>query len=139
MPQIAGPCPHAIQMPTLPLSPHTPAQQANKQFRQDNAYKYFGYPDFCKFMASDNDFFLLRRFGELNSRVLLKMQFEIMKLEKALNSLDQEIMNDPDPDKRNDSFAWDFFWDPTNNCGKSGFERKRILDQLQMQLKEYSE
>ena len=41
-------------------------------------------------MASDNAFFVLRRFGTLNTRVLLAMQDEIVELEDKLNFMDEE-------------------------------------------------
>lgn len=138
MSQNSNPTSHIIQMQNLPPSPHTLAHQADEQFKRDHAYKYFGYPNFCKFMASDNDFFLLRRFGELNSRVLLKMQFEIMKLENQLQFLDKKIMDDTDPGERNDSFQWDESWNPNNKSFNSGLNRKQLLDELQRLLKEYS-
>jgi hypothetical protein len=41
-------------------------------------------------MASDQAFFILRRFGTLNTRVLLAMQDEIVELEDRLNFMDEE-------------------------------------------------
>lgn len=81
-------------------------------------------------MASDNDYFLLHCFGELNSRVLLKMHFQIMRLEEGLDFLDKKIMNDEQLDERNDSFAWDESWNPRTKSGTSEFDRKRLLDEL---------
>jgi len=128
-----GSATHAIQMQNRAKGHHTVEQQADEIFRRNHAYKYYGYPDFCRFMASDNDFFLLRRFGELNARVLLKMQFEIARLEKTLIALDAECREHPDPDERNYSFAWD------EGSAKFGHTRLGILEKLQPLLKEYSE
>lgn len=41
-------------------------------------------------MASDQAFFILRRFSTLNTRVLLAMQDEIVELEDRLNFMDEE-------------------------------------------------
>jgi hypothetical protein len=41
-------------------------------------------------MASDQAFFIVRRFGNLNTRVLLAMQDEIAALEEHLNFMDEE-------------------------------------------------
>ena len=40
-------------------------------------------------MASDDDFFVVRRFGELSARVLLRMQDRIVVLEEDLQRMDQ--------------------------------------------------
>jgi hypothetical protein len=108
--------------------------QISEGDKRNKAWKYYGYQNFCKFMASDNDFFLLRRFGDLNARILLKMQFEISRLERRLQELENNIMESLDDKQRNDSFHWD-------ERSQSGpmFERKRLLDILQPRLKDYSE
>jgi hypothetical protein len=41
-------------------------------------------------MASDEAFFIVRRFSTLNTRVLLAMQDEISMLEEHLNFMDEE-------------------------------------------------
>jgi len=48
-------------------------------------------------MASDQAFFILRRFGTLNTRVLLAMQDEIVELEDQLNLLDEEASRKESP------------------------------------------
>lgn len=76
----------------------------------ERAWKYIAYPGFCEFSALDDDFLLLRRFGALNIRVLLDLQFRITQLEDQLHDLDQECRDDPDPENaanRMDSLAWD--------------------------------
>lgn len=42
----------------------------------------------CTWMSSDDDFFVLRRFGEVGARVLLSMQDQIAKLEEELQQQD---------------------------------------------------
>ena len=37
-------------------------------------WKYVGYQSFSRFVASDNDFFILRRFGALSVQIILALQ-----------------------------------------------------------------
>lgn len=55
-----------------------------------------GYPSLAKWMASSEDFFILRRFGSLNARVLLLMQDRIVELERDLHDIDEEARRAPD-------------------------------------------
>ncbi len=43
----------------------------------------------CKWAASDDDFFVLRRFGELSARVLLRLQDRIVQIEEDLQVMDE--------------------------------------------------
>jgi hypothetical protein len=45
--------------------------------------------DLSEWMASDTDFFVIRRFEVLNARVILKLQTEICALESRLSYLDR--------------------------------------------------
>ena len=49
-----------------------------------------GYPAMCTWMASDDDFFVLRRFGKLGARVALQMQDHIVRLEEELENEDRQ-------------------------------------------------
>ncbi|KAI4254956.1 MAG: hypothetical protein L6R42_006980 [Xanthoria sp. 1 TBL-2021] len=49
-----------------------------------------GYPRLSAFIASDKNFALFRRFGELHARLLLFKQDELAELEQKLNDLDAE-------------------------------------------------
>lgn len=51
-----------------------------------------GYRSFARFAASDTDFFVLRRFKYLNTRVLLTLQDELSALEEDLETLEQSLM-----------------------------------------------
>jgi hypothetical protein len=59
-------------------------------------WKYEGYPGFAKWMASSDDFFVLRRFGQMNTRVLLLMQDRIKRKEEELFNIDERTRNGPD-------------------------------------------
>lgn len=54
--------------------------------------KYLGYRSFARFAASDTDFFVLRRFDYLNTRVLLTLQDELSALEEELEALERNLM-----------------------------------------------
>lgn len=90
-------------------------------------WKYKGYPAFSKWMASSNDFFLVRRFGHLNARVLLLLQSRIEELEENLAALDTRAQQN------------------TDDLGNSGSlrndpqkERTKLMEQLSKTLKNYS-
>ena len=90
-------------------------------------WKYEGYPGFARWMASSDDFFVLRRFGQMNTRVLLLMQDRITRKEEELLNLDKLARSGPDIDGVSNSLRHD----PQE-------EREMILDELKDQLKEYS-
>ena len=68
--------------------------------------KHYGYPSFATWMASGNDLFPSRRFGAVNTRIILMMQDEITFLEGELTRLDQENRFNPN-DIHNGSFRCD--------------------------------
>lgn len=72
-------------------------------------WKYIGYKVFSRWMASDQTFFILRRFGALNARVALSLQDEIVELEEKLNFMDKEYSSTEWPDVNNGSFRDDPF------------------------------
>jgi len=49
-----------------------------------------GYPRLSAFIASDKNFALFRRFGELHARILLHKQDELIAMEQRLQDLDAE-------------------------------------------------
>lgn len=55
-----------------------------------------GYPRLAAFQCSDENFMLYRRFGYLQSRVLLDKQDQLRVLEKELQDLDNDLYNGRD-------------------------------------------
>lgn len=51
-------------------------------------WKYLGYRAYSSFLASDDNFLVFRRFGNLNARVLLFLQDQICRFEERLEELD---------------------------------------------------
>jgi hypothetical protein len=91
-------------------------------------WKFKGYRVFSKWMASDQAFFVVRRFGALNCRVILSMQDELVQLEEELETQDQLSMRKPAPNIHNGSFRLD----------NSNERRKLITETIPQKLKEYS-
>ena len=91
------------------------------------AWKYTGYRSFCKFVSSDEDFFILRRFGALSARVLLDLQDQLTCLEADLEALEQHHRQKDVPDIHNGSFR-----------RETQPERKRLVSEAQRLLREYS-
>ena len=90
-------------------------------------WKYEGYPGFSKWMASSDDFFLCRRFGELNARAILLMQDRIARKEEELHRMDCDAQNGPDD--LGDSSSLRF---------EPRMEREKLLDELIPMLQQYS-
>lgn len=95
---------------------------------EDKPWKYYGYKAFSEWAASDDDFFVLRRFKNLNTRVLLRMQDHIVQLERDLRKLDKEHSRVEAVDVNNGTFRYD-----------TVDGRKQILGRVQEKLKEYSQ
>jgi hypothetical protein len=53
-------------------------------------YKEFGYRAFSQLIASEQTFFMVRRFGALNARVALCLQDKITKLSDKLDEYDED-------------------------------------------------
>jgi hypothetical protein len=61
-----------------------------EQKEKAQPWKYIGYKVFSRWMASDQSFFIMRRFGTLSARIALSLQDEIVQLEEKLNFMDKE-------------------------------------------------
>ena len=90
-------------------------------------WKYAGYRSFCEFVSSDEDFFVLRRFGSLTARVLLDLQDQLARLEENLEDIEQQVRQRDAPDVHNGSFRQD-----------PQAQRKEIIQEAQRVLREYS-
>ena len=77
----------------------------------------------CKWTASDDDFFVLRRFGELSARVLLRLQQRIVTLEEDLQQMDRVGV---EKGFNNGTFRYD----PIG-------PRQQLLDELTSRLEQY--
>lgn len=76
-------------------------------------------------MASDDDFFVLRRFGKLGARVALYMQDQVVELEERLDKEEKNCMAE-DVYLNNGTFRDD-----------KSLERKDIMKDLSNKLERY--
>ncbi|KXH38024.1 hypothetical protein CSIM01_04514 [Colletotrichum simmondsii] len=93
----------SIQLGTIPAEDTTPT----KADTEEAAWKYIGYKGYSRFVASDDDFFLLRKFNRLNVRVALVLQDEIACLEEELDELDKEYSEKTAADYNNSTIRGD--------------------------------
>ena len=70
-------------------------------------WKYIGYKGYADFISSENDFYIVRRFGSLNTRIALALQDQVSVLEEQLNELDKEYSRRDAQDLHNGSFRDD--------------------------------
>jgi hypothetical protein len=110
-----------MSSPTVPLVsiPTLPKPKPRR-------WQTLGYPVYSQVVASDSALFLLRRFDNLNSRVILGLQDELAVLEDKLKVLDGNCQQSNAP-VNNGSFRQD-----------TQKERKKLLENIKEKLVEYS-
>ena len=109
-------------------SPTTPGWQPSQADIDEKPWKYVGYRSFSAFIASDHDFFILRKFGALSARVLLRLQDQLSQLEEELEAVEKMAREEDAPDVHNGSFRQETMKD-----------RQDLVGQAQGLLKEYSQ
>lgn len=87
-----------------------------------------GYPSLAAFLDSDENFMLYRRFGYLQSHIILHKQDELRALEEKLDILDQQDDADSETQKYLQSRDLD---------DKSQRPRKALLETIETKFKEY--
>jgi hypothetical protein len=87
-----------------------------------------GYPNLAAFLDSDENFMLYRRFGYLQSRLLLHKQDELRALEEKLDLLDKRDNIDPETQR---------FLKSRDLDDKRGGPRKALLETIETKFKEY--
>ncbi|KAF2109647.1 hypothetical protein BDV96DRAFT_502346 [Lophiotrema nucula] len=107
-------------MQEAPKVVDTPDDYSRKQ------WKYVGYRGFCDFVASDNDFFILRRFSKIATRSLLALQDDLVELENQLKILEGRSMQKAGPDVHHGSFRQE-----THD------ERAALIEEMQVKLRNY--
>jgi hypothetical protein len=96
--------------------------------------RYLGYRVFSKWVASDQNLLVVRKFASLNVRIILSLQDEIVKLEQDLNGIDEDSsrpgpIDDCDPEViHNGTFREDHVK-----------QRTELLEILAKKLQRYSE
>lgn len=93
---------------TPPASfPFNTTLEPTQEELEEKPWKFIGYRGFSMWMASDDDFFVVRRFDNLAARVILLLQWEISKLEKKLEDIDFDRRHGYGLDLNNGSFECD--------------------------------
>lgn len=87
-----------------------------------------GYPNLAAYQDSDEEFMIYRRFGYLQSRVLLERQDSLRKLEKELDSFDEENNEDCGSTTV-----------PNADIEDAISKRTALLDRVDLELSRYSE
>ncbi|KAF2968578.1 hypothetical protein GQX73_g4999 [Xylaria multiplex] len=90
-------------------------------------WKYVGYRGYTSFLASEDDFFILRRFNSLNIRIALLLQDEIAVLENKLAKIDERTSKKNAEDVHNGSFRQD------------STSRSVVLSEIRQRILKYNE
>jgi hypothetical protein len=115
-----------LEVPVEPSSVHS--EQLTQEEIERKPWKYVGYKGYTKFIASESDFFILRRFTAASIRVALYLQDQVATLVKDLEEIDRRSSQKSAPDYHNGSFRYD-----------ENEERQDILVRLHTKMTEYSE
>lgn len=108
------------------LSQSAPTDEVTSEERCRKSWKYIGYLSYSKFVASDSDLLVLRRFGILNARIALALQNRLSELEEELGNLDKLYSSKSTEDVHNGSFRDD------------QEDRERLIWEIHSRLREYS-
>jgi hypothetical protein len=65
--------------------------------KEGNRSRFEGYRVFTRWIASDQTFFMVRKFTSLNVRIILSLQDQIVQMEQDLQELDEDWSRDPLP------------------------------------------
>jgi hypothetical protein len=95
----------AAQSP--PLQTSGDSKELTQDEIDEKPWKYIGYKGYSDFIASENDFFVLRRFASVSARIALELQDEVVVLEERLEDLDRELSKREMVDVNNGSFRDD--------------------------------
>lgn len=88
-----------------------------------------GTPRLAAFISSNDSFTILRGFGRMHCRILLRLQMELMHLEKELDTLDAMDYNNPLVDYRLRS----------SNDQQSSARQEELSIKIRLKLLEYGE
>ena len=89
-----------------------------------------GYPEFAKFLCSDRDFFIFRKFNELAVRNLLYLQDELAELEEKLRTMDTRDAQNENPRTK---------WNLRSRRDDNNIERRVLMKQIETKLQSYRE
>lgn len=123
---------HSWQVPGVNPDIEKGCLAMSPEDKHEIAWQYYGYPALSKWMASANDFFLLRRFSPLQVRCLLHLQNQIAVKGQQLEEWDN-FARCQEPEKGSSG------WIDHDPEALAGNPRPRIIRELLPLLKDYSE
>ncbi|KAI8630363.1 hypothetical protein F5Y19DRAFT_429802 [Xylariaceae sp. FL1651] len=112
---------------TISLASVEPANVITREDIERKPWKYVGYRGYTSLVASEDDFFILRRFNSLNVRITLLLQDEIAVLENKLAEIDERNSKKDSEDVHNGSFRQD------QN------DRTAVLNKVRQRILKYNE
>jgi hypothetical protein len=89
--------PGANPLHQQPLTHRITFHELPEEEKRANRPRFEGYRVFTRWIASDQTYFLIRKFTSLNVRIILSLQDEIVELEQQLTELDEDWSRDPLP------------------------------------------
>ncbi|KAI1172668.1 hypothetical protein F4777DRAFT_495460 [Nemania sp. FL0916] len=115
-------------------------------------WKYIGYKDLAAYVASDPDFFALRRFDRLHMRSLLTLQDQLCELEQKLDAMDSHFSQRSvklkgskpprviDTSQFSNELAGESLRDINNGTIRDDMaDRAALVEEITAKLKEYDE
>ena len=116
----------------VPLSPWDASQSIGNAESQE-PWKSKGYPELTKWMASSNDFVVVRKFTPLATRALLLLQDDVVRLERDIAQMDAFSRRQPAGQGGTGSFRID------REEAARGSPRDATVRKAAEKLKEYYE
>lgn len=105
-----------------------------------------GFEDFSKYIASDADLSIYRRFGALGARNILLLQGELVALENQLQKMDdhdQAKLDKLSGDRRRDivwaAKSWESFHQQAGRGEERQAEKMKVVLRLREVMKDYGE
>jgi len=118
----ASPIPRLSQGPIASSQPQILTQQEV----DEKPWKYIGYKGYTEFLATENDFLILRRFAAVSTRIALLLQHQVSSLEDKLDHLDWKYSRREEEDVNSGSFR------------HNEDDRLAVLNDLRLKLLQYS-
>ncbi|TVY31443.1 hypothetical protein LSUB1_G008906 [Lachnellula subtilissima] len=112
IPSATAPSHQCASRPSTSISARNSAssihtEQPTEEEIDRKPWKYIGYIGYADFLASENDFFIFRKFASLNCRVALSLQDQLSVLESDLEDIDTRYSKKNVEDVNNGSFRDD--------------------------------
>jgi hypothetical protein len=104
--ELTSPAPPASRA-SISTSSSDSTQVLTQDDIEKKPWKYIGYKGYAELLASENDFYIFRKFATLNSRIALALQDQLSELEEKLGDLDKQYSKRDAEDLHNGSFRDD--------------------------------